>query len=101
MEEARIRYIEQPASADFKVVAGGEYSHDHVAHACGPFFEAAQACDQCINPSFTKIWLRRLLDTATRRKAHRCLQDLMTIVRFTSVVSEHKHLIGQQCKPKK
>jgi hypothetical protein len=25
----------------------------------------------------------------------------MTIVRFTSVVSEHKHLLGQQCKPKK
>ena len=29
----------------FKVVAGGEHSHDHAAHVCGPFFETAQACE--------------------------------------------------------
>jgi hypothetical protein len=75
-----------PRLPNLKVVAGGEYSHDHAAHVCGPFFEAAQACDKCIYPSFTMIWLCRSLDPVTRRKAHRCLQDLMTIVRFTSVV---------------
>ena len=66
-----------------------------------PLQQAAQACADCVDRCFTKIWLRRLSNRATAKKAHRVLTFLFAALHLCSAAVERKHLLGQEVKTHK
>lgn len=101
-------YYEQPKFAVFSVCDGGGEFDDAlidalIRHHAQPLDARQNTCNHCIDPYFTKPWLRRLLDprAAVRRLAHTCLCDLLAAMPVCSAKCERKHLLGQEARPRK
>ena len=65
--------------------------------------QRAEACEKCVDVTWTMVWLARLLDFgfAACRRAHTALCDALAVLRVTSTLVEKKHLVGQEAKPRK
>eukprot|EP00959_Pyramimonas_sp_CCMP1952_P312975 6551140-Pyramimonas_sp.AAC.1 len=55
----------------------------------------------CVDPCFSRVWLRRLRERSTSRRAHRVLRRLLSVLRVTSTKVERKHLLGQEARKRR
>jgi hypothetical protein len=91
---------DQPKYLIFEVCRGGEYDSGRVGLLAGGIRRRSEACSGCVDPFFARPWADRLLDhrPAVARKAHGCLQDVLSCLLVSSARCERKHLLGQETK---
>jgi hypothetical protein len=92
--------FQQPQCVIFNVLKTPDYDEDVVKSVVGPLLLRLATCAECVDPHFTAIWARRLADdrVGVRRRAHRCLGDVIAVSNLVSGRVERKHLVGQERK---
>ena len=75
------------------------FNADRVLEVIGPLRANADACDECLDPSFAAEMVK-LLETSPR-EGYGVLEDALPITRVGSVMVERAHLFGQDLKPVK
>ena len=85
----------------FQAAADPSFNARVVAMATSPILDLHAQCDACVDPLFTLVWARRLVDHRESRKAFVCLHDILAVMPVVTNGTERKHLLGQECKPRK
>ena len=90
------------AQSKFKIFdscnTGYEYNEWNVNNVAEQLTDKLNQCQGCVNPYFCVPWLKRLQHphVRTRRRAHRCLVTLLSMMPVCAGQVERKHLLGQE-----
>ena len=92
--------MQAPRFELFSIVARDVFDQEEVTRSARAVQDRIDACPQCVDPHFTAVWIRRLLDPHTSRRAWRCLRNVLACALPIAAPVE-KHLLGQAAKPRK
>ena len=90
-------YIRQP-KYQVLLQGGKPFSSAEIKELCESLREQAVQCTECVDWSFTAIWIRRLEDARPWkvRAAHSTLRCMLGALPVATVEVEMKHLLGQE-----
>ena len=85
------------------ITEGDMFDPQAVEGTAGDVWETLEACPDCVDSTFTRVWAYRLLHAGVviMRKAHVALRDIVAVARICSNVVEKLHLVGQEARPRK
>ena len=101
MSDANRRLVRKfmvPKYELFNAVARKQFSAVVVENVAGPIARKAEACDGCVDKSFTRVWIPRLRSARTSRRAHGFLRRGVAKFAVQGGRVERRHLVGQSIK---